>query len=56
MYLRLPEGWMVSSRPESGEFLVTCPACPPTLVTMAPPPPEDPTSDPTIPPPSSTST
>jgi hypothetical protein len=54
MYLRLPEGWMVSSRPESGELLVTCPSCPPTLVTAQPPPPEDPASDPTIPPPSGT--
>ena len=53
MYLRLPEGWAVSSRPESGELLITCPSCPPTLVTVLPPAPEDPATDPTEPPPPS---
>jgi hypothetical protein len=53
-HLRLPEGWSVSSLPESGELLITCPNCPPTLVTEPPPPEGDPTSDPAIPPPSGT--
>jgi len=52
MYLRLPAGWAVSSRPESGELLITCPNCPPTLVTVQPPP-NDPATVPTEPPPPS---
>jgi hypothetical protein len=54
MHLRLPEGWAVSSLPESGELLITCPTCPPTLVTVPPVAIEaDPATDPTIPPPPS---
>ena len=56
MHLKLPEGWVVSTLLESGELLITCPDCPPTLVTARPPPDENPASDPTMgPPPSGTS-
>jgi hypothetical protein len=54
MHLRLPEGWSVSSRPESGELLITCPTCPPTLVTVPPLSAEESLAmGPTIPPPPS---
>ncbi len=54
MHVRLPEGWAVSSRPESGELLITCPACPPSLVTVPPLSAEESLAmGPTIPPPSS---
>ncbi len=39
MHLSLPAGWQVSSMPESEELLITCPKCPPTLVSIPPPPP-----------------
>jgi hypothetical protein len=48
MHLVLPEGWAVSSLPESGELFITCPNCPPTLVTARPVPAGDPASAPTI--------
>jgi hypothetical protein len=53
MHLKLPEGWAVSSLHESGELFITCPNCPPTLVTSRPAPADDPASDPTVPPPPS---
>jgi len=55
MHVKLPEGWHVSSMPESGDLLITCPNCPPTLVSIMPIRPEDivedPATDPTLKPP-----
>lgn len=36
MHLKLPAGWGVSSMPESGDILTTCPKCPPTLLSVPP--------------------
>jgi hypothetical protein len=56
MHVRLPDGWAASSLPESGELLITCPSCPPTLVTVPPvATTPDPAMDPTVPPPPDTS-
>lgn len=57
MHLQLPDGWAVSSKPESGELLITCPACPAVLVSIPPPvvvteaEVMDPATDPTLRPP-----
>lgn len=36
MHLKLPNGWGVSSMPESEELLITCFSCPPVLVSIPP--------------------
>lgn len=51
MHLRLPEGWTVSSLLDSGDLHITCPECPPILVTVPPPDVTDIATDPTLPPP-----
>lgn len=56
MHLKMPDGWIVSSKPESGELLITCPKCPPVLVSIPPIPVSDseimdPATDPTLRPP-----
>jgi hypothetical protein len=51
MHLKLPPGWAVTSLPESGDLYITCPSCPPTLVSIPPVQPEDPATDPTMRPP-----
>jgi hypothetical protein len=49
MHLKLPEAWVISSKPESGELLITCPRCPPVLVSIPPSAVvEDPATDPTM--------
>lgn len=55
MHLKLPDGWVASSKPESAELLTTCPNCPPVLVSVPPAAVSetfmDPTTDPTLRPP-----
>ena len=52
MHLKLPAGWVVSSRPDSMDLLITCPHCPPVLVSIPPSAViEDPATDPTMRPP-----
>ena len=36
MYVKMPNGWTVSSKPESGDVLITCPSCAPVLVSIPP--------------------
>lgn len=58
MHLKMPAGWCATSLPESGELFITCPTCPPTLVSIPPVPivneidvVDDPATDPTLRPP-----
>jgi len=37
MHLKLPAGWEASSLEDSGDLYITCPTCPPLLVTVPPP-------------------
>jgi hypothetical protein len=54
MHLRMPGGWAASSKPESGELLITCPTCSPVLISIPPIPIDesdlvgDPATDPTL--------
>jgi hypothetical protein len=54
MHLKMPDGWIASSKPESGELLLTCPSCKPVLVSIPPIPIDesdlvgDPATDPTL--------
>lgn len=51
---KMPEGWSSTSMPESGDLLVTCPSCAPSLVSIPPIPLSeedvvlDPATDPTL--------
>jgi len=36
MHVKMPPGWLVSSLPESGDLLITCPSCKPALVSLLP--------------------
>ncbi|HEY1696086.1 MAG TPA: hypothetical protein VGG39_28160 [Polyangiaceae bacterium] len=51
MHLALPQGWAVASLEDSGDLHITCPTCPPILVTVPPPEVGDPSTDPTLRPP-----
>jgi DNA-directed RNA polymerase subunit RPC12/RpoP len=54
MHLKLPPGWAASSLEDSGDLYITCPTCPPMLVTVPPPALsswDDVATDPTMPPP-----
>ena len=61
IHLKMPDGWMAATRPESGELFITCPSCVPVLVSIPPAPPSpeelqpeeveligDPATDPTM--------